>query len=77
MKPVRLIGRIALVVLAACLLCVGVQAQELKVRADHVDAKYAAGETATFRVEVTGLMFSRMGVWRAAILKGQPLPPGK
>jgi len=54
MKPVRLIGRIALVVLTACLLCVGVQAQELKVRADHADAKYAAGETATFRVEVTG-----------------------
>jgi cephalosporin-C deacetylase len=54
MKSVRLVGRIALVVLAACLLCVGVQAQELKVRADHADAKYAAGETATFRVEVTG-----------------------
>lgn len=57
MKPVRPVGRIALVVLTACLFCVGVQAQELKVRADHANAKYAAGETATFRVEVTGPMF--------------------
>ena len=77
MKSVRVIGRITLVVLTACLLCAGVQAQELKVRADHADAKYAAGETATFRVEVTSPMFSRMGAWRAAVLKGQPLPPGK
>ena len=46
MKPVRLVGRIALVVLTACLLCAGAQAQELKVRADHADAKYAADDGA-------------------------------
>lgn len=54
MNPVRLIARIALVALAAALLCAGAQAQDLKVRADHADAKYAAGDTATFRIEVTG-----------------------
>ncbi len=54
MKSNLIAGRLALLVFSTGLLCASARAQELKVRADRADAKYEPGQTAKFRVELSG-----------------------